>query len=342
MPYSVYTPPVEAIKAQADAISSQYFDNTLRKVVYQESVLFKRMKKNNKVKIKGGRVIQWPLRVAELGTAEAVDPRVALTFNTTDTRKAAQLGWKYYWATTFINWDEILENQGKPQLVDLIKDKTQEIKEDMTERLILDLYATAADEMKIASLDTVIGDGAYAGIDPDADLSDPTRWKSQVFDDTGTGSDAVLGFYNTPANGVSLAAIINDATFNDERPTLIITTEDIYTLIEAYMENKRLITKDTGLVEMGYDNVKFKGIPIVADKRCPAGTMYGINEKRLELVVHPQYDMAVSGWDAHENFPNSLYKSMSFAGNLKADTRHTHFKIKGLADVESGALLTTT
>ena len=332
--YTNYTPPIEAIKEQADAISSQYFDNTLRKVVYQESVLLKRMLANNKLKVKGGRVIQWPLRVSELGTAQAVDPRVALTFQTADTRKAAQLNWKFYYATTFINWDEILENQGKPQLVDLIKDKTTEIKEDMTERLILDLYAGGTqNEMKISSLSTVINDGEYAGIDPDADLSDPTRWKSHVFS---PAQEQALGFYTAPENGVSLAEIINKATFNDEKPSLIITTEDIYTAIEQYLENKRQVTKSNELQNMGYDNVKFKGVPIVADKRCPSKTMFGINEKRLELTIHPQYDMAVSKWEAHEQWPNSWFKSMSFAGNLRADTRHTHFKITNIGDVESG------
>lgn len=338
MPYSNYTPPVEAIKAQADAISSQYFDNTLRKVVYQESVLLKRMIANHKKKVKGGRVIQWPLRVAELGTAAAVDPRVALTFQTTDTRKAAQLNWKYYYATTFINWDEILENQGKPQLVDLVKDKTQELKEDMTERMIQDIFATGAqDEMKVSSLETVIDDGIYAGIDP-AGLGDPTRWKSQIWresvEGTNTG-DGVLNFYTASANGVALAKMINDATFNDRRPTLIITTEDIYTGIEQYLENQRQITRSSELINMGYENVKFKNVPIVADKRCPAGYMYGIDEKALELTVHPQYDMSVSSWEAHEQWPNSLFKALSFAGNMRADTRHTHFKITGIASVET-------
>jgi hypothetical protein len=337
MPYSNYTPPIEAIRDQANAISSQYFDNTLRKVVYQESVLLKRMMKNHKVKVKGGRVIQWPLRVAQLGTSGAVDPRVALTFNTTDTRKAAQLGWKFYYGTTFINWDEILENQGKPQLVDLIKDKSDEIKEDMTEALISDLYATGAqDEMKIMSLDNVIDVGTYAGIDPDGDLSDPTRFKSIVWREAIEGNntgDGVMGFFEVPTNGVSLAQVINDASFNNERPSLIITTEEIYTGIEAYQESKRQKTSDDGLIKMGYDNVKFKNIPVVSDKRCPAGYVYGINEKQLEMVVHPQYDMAVSGWDSHEQWPNSLFKAMSFAGNLKSPTRHTHFKLTGITDV---------
>jgi hypothetical protein len=341
MPYSSYTPPIEAIREQINAISSQYFDNTLRKVVYQESVLLKRMMKNHKVKVKGGNVIQWPLRVKKLGTSGAVDPRVALTFNTTDTRVAAQLGWKFYYGTTFINWDEILMNQGKPQLVDLVKDKSEEIKEDMTDALIDDLYATGAqDEMKIMSLDNVIGVDTYAGIDPDADIDDPTRWKSIVWREDVEGADTgdgALGFFTAPSNGVALADIINSASFNDERPTLIITTEEIYTKIEAYQENKRQKTSDDGLIKLGYDNVKFKNIPVVSDKRCPEGHIFGINEKQLELVVHPDYDMAVDSWKPHEQWPNSLFKQMSFAGNLKAPTRHTHFKITGITDVETGS-----
>lgn len=336
--YSAYTPPVEAIKQQADAISSQYFDNTLRKVAYEGSPVLKRMMKNNKIKIKGGRVIQWPVRVDKLGTAAAVDPRASVTWSTNDTRVAAQLRWRFYYATTLIQWDEILENQGKPQLVDLIKDKSEELKDDMSDLLISHLYAASPTETDIESLFSVIDTGAYAGIDPSG-LTDPTRWQSQV----DTTSDKLFFFDNSSQDGTSgntsdttLAEMLNAAKFNDEKPTLIITTEDLYTRIEAYLENKRQITRDNELQNIGYENVKFKNTPITTDPHCPAGNILGINEKHIELVVHPQYDMSLTKWEKHEDYPNALFKGMSFAGNLRADTRHTHFKFTGITNVESG------
>lgn len=340
MPYSTYSPITPEMKSQLDAISSQYFDNTLRKVVYQNSVLFDRLRKKSKIKIKGGRVIQWPIRVDTLEAGAAVDPREDMTWSTKDTRIAAQVPWKYYWTGTFINWDELLENTGKPQLVDLVKDKSEELKEDFQELFITHLYDTTGtpDIMQIDPLDVLIGTGAYAGVDPTG-LTDATRWRSQV-DAT---SDRLYFFDNTEAQGTTgdvsentLAQMINKATHNNKKPSVIITTEDIYTGIEAYLEKQKRITRDRETEEMGYENVKFKNIPIVPDKRCPDGYVFGIDEEALDLIVHPKYDMAVTGWEPHEKRPNSLYKGISWAGNFRLAYRHTCFKMTGIASVEKG------
>jgi len=327
-----YSAPIEAMQEQANAISSHYFDNTLRKVVYQESVLLKRLLSKNKVKIKGGDLIQWPVRVKKLNTAKAVDPRAAVNWETRDTRVAAQLGWKYYMGTTLIQWDELRQNKGKAKLIDLIKDKSEEIREDMIDKLLTDMYATSDGTNSVASLNTLIGTGTFAGISP-TELEDSTRWQSIVED----AASHTLYFYEDDASDYSLAGAINAATFNNQRPTLIITTDDIYTGIERYQEEKRQITKDGGLIDMGYDNVKFKGIPIVADKRCPDGYMFGIDEDALELVVDPDYDMALTKWEKHEKYPNALFKAMSWAGNFKIAYRHTSFKFTDIDAIESAS-----
>lgn len=326
-----YTFPDEEFLSQANAITRDHFDKTIKQVVYKESVLFSKLKSKNKIKVKGGNQISWPLRIKKLGTADSVDPRAAVSWQTNDTRGGAQLNWKFYYATQIIQWDEILKNRGsKEKIIDLIKDKVTELTEDMQDQLISHLYqaSTGMADTDIDSLDKIVGTGEYAGIDP-ATLDDDTRWKSQVY--TSTDELDLWGQEdNFDAGFTSLAAAINAATFGKDRPDLIITTQTIYDLIE-YLGGEMVRIPDKATLELGFDNISFKGIPIVADPQCPAGYIYGLDTDKLELVVHPSYDMTPTKWEPHESYPNALFKGLSWAGNLKSRTRHTHFKFNAIA-----------
>lgn len=324
-----YSYPDEVFLSQANAITRKHFDKTIKQVVYEDSVLFNKLKSKSKVKVRGGNQIAWPLRTEKLGTADSVDPRAAVTWATNDTRGGATLNWKFYYATQLIQWDELVKNRNsKEQIVNLIKDKVQELTEDMGEKMISDLYATTAGASAVVPLDTIIGTGTYAGIDP-AVLSDATRWRSQV--DTST-TDLSLYGQEDDFTDTSLASMINKATFGKSKPTLIITTQDIFDMID-YLGGEKVRVPDKDTLNLGFDNITFKGIPIVADPHCPAKHIFGINEDELELVVHPDYDMKTTDWAPHENYPNALFKGLSWAGNMKSRTRHTHFKFTKIDDI---------
>lgn len=332
MPYTTYSPETEAKVAQVNAITSKYFEKTIEQLAYEDSVLLKRLKADHKVKVKGGTQIQWPVRVEKLGTSGSVDPREAVTWSTNDTRIAAQLNWKFKYGKTLIQWDELLQNQGTPQIISLIKDKLSELKEDMNDEMITNLYKAAGslDEMDFDSLDKIIGTGTYAGIDPTG-LDDPTRWQSIVED----AVDLDLKMYQDSSN-TSLASAINQATFGSKRPNLGITTHDIYDQIENWvMTNFGQVQVDQKTLSMGFDNIKFKGLAIVADPQCPEGHLFGIDTDALELMVHPDYDMKATEWAPHENYPNALFKGISWAGNMKAKRRHTMFKFDDIVSVEA-------
>lgn len=334
MPYSVYSPETESKVAQVNAITSKYFEKTISQLAYEDSVLLKRLKSDHKVKVKGGTQIQWPVRVDKLGTSGSVYPRASVTWSTNDTRIAAQLNWKYKYGKTLIQWDELLQNQGTPQIISLVKDKLAELKEDMNDEMITNLYTDAGslDEMDFDSIDKIIGTDTYAGIDP-ATLADPTRWRSIVDNGSGTGTD--LKIY-TDATYTSLASAINQATFGSMRPNLAITTHDIYDQLESWIvTNFGQVQIDQKTLSLGFDNIKFKGVAFVADPQCPDGHIFGIDTDALELVVHPDYDMKATPWGPHENYPNALFKGISWAGNLKSKRRHTHFKFTDIASVEA-------
>jgi hypothetical protein len=322
MPYTTYTDPVKGAIDEMNAVSDRYFEKTLNQLVYQDDPILNRLKSKNKVKIKGGSEIEWRVRAEKLGSVQSVDPESAVTWDHKQTRIPVSIKWKFYFGSTSANWPEIAANKGKAQIVDLVKDKTEELMQDINDKLIADMYAaTAADEMDITPLGDMIGATTYAGLNP-ATLTDATRWQS-ILDVRGAA--APLGLY-TDGTNTSLAAMINAATFGRERPTIIVVDEDLFTAIESALDPRHRIS-DEEMVKIGFDNIKFKNIPIISSKFIPAGTVYGLNENALEMDVHTDYDFKTTKWKEHEDYPNALFKGISLQANLRLKERHTSFKM---------------
>lgn len=333
MAYTVYgvssgTVPTEAVQAELNAITTEYFQKALKQVVYEKCAYLKIMNSKHKIKIKGGTQLSWRVRVKKLGTAGSVDPRASVGWESAETRKAVNLNWKFYWGSTFATWDEILMNKGsKAQLVDLVADKTTELTEDLDDQLATALFATSASDSDkdIVPLNEAIGESTYAGLDPTT-LDDSTRWKSQV-DSTAT---EVYLWPDDNKDGKSLSEMITSARFGTDGPTIILVEEDIFNTIEGYFDARQRIS-DEGILKIGFDNIKFKNIPIVAEKEMPSGYIFGIDEKAVNLMVHPDYDRRDTDWKPHEDYPNALYKGISWAGNVQAKYRHTCFKFSNLS-----------
>jgi hypothetical protein len=170
--------------SQANAVSRQYFEKALINIAYDNCPFFKKLKKGNQVKVKGGTHIQWPIRYTAMsgnGAVKGVDPAAPVTYGVGDSRTAAKSAWKYYFGSTQINWQERVENVGEAQIVSLLKDKYVELQEDYEDKMAKDLYSTATYNEScldmISPLTFLVSDRKYAGIDP----ADAPNWRSKVY-----------------------------------------------------------------------------------------------------------------------------------------------------------------
>lgn len=305
--------------AQANAVSGYGYDKTLTSIVYEDSPLFVRLKQKNRVKQDGGTNIRWTVRYQELGNAEAVAPRAQVSYEGKDTRTAASLGWAYYVDHTIMSWDERLENSGKERIINLIEDKTKELKEDMYEKFADDLYATSAGTYNFQPLAVCVDSSTtYAGIA----TTDVSAWAS-----TESASVTLTLFSGTN----SLAFMVAAATFGSKKPDLHITHPNIQNKFESLMIDQ-VRYEDVEMANAGFQNITFKGAPVIGDPHCNSTYWYGLNTDDIEFVVHPDYAFNVSEWIDGKpmGFPEALVKVMTVACNLKFKRRDTHFKYTGL------------
>lgn len=308
--------------SEANAVSTKYFDKEITQQVYERSPFWAQLKSENNVSIEGGTQIQWPIRYAELGQAGFVGPREQLVYSQKETRTAAVLDWKYLPGQTMISWDERVKNNGKEQIVNLMKDKTTELTDNMYDVFATALYADSPGSNDMESLHRIIDTTTtYAGIA----YTDAATWVAGAEDSTTTE----LVLYGSG----SLSYMINQASFGTDKPTLFVTTRDLWSKFESLVEpQKRYYGKDTALAKAGFTTIYFHNGEFVADYACTSGALFGIDTKQFEIVTHRDFNMKVDSWKelGQAGYPQAMYKAAFWVGNIKCKMRKTSFKYTAL------------
>jgi len=305
---------------EAQSVSTDLYDKVIAQQIYQKSPFMVKLQQNNGFVADGGNNYRWTIRYQSLGKADAVDPDEQFVFEAIDTRTTALLAPVYYKGEAMLTWAERNTNMGKPQVIDLIGDKSEEIVQDMANRFATDIYTTNPNGKGIVSLATIVDSAdTYAGIA----VADVATWAG-VEDNATT----VLDFYGSGG----IAEKITDCTLGPDFPNFHLTTLDLVARAEQQIEpQKRYEDKIMG--DVGFRNITFHGAPIFGDYHCPAATWYGLCMKKeiWKLYHHPDEKFAVSKWESlHPQFPKNLGKYVTFMGNLVCKCRKVNFKYTAL------------
>lgn len=304
--------------SEANAVSHEYFDKTITQQIYEDSPFFKKLKADKRRRKDGGTLIQFPIRYTELGHARETGFRDKVEYRSKETRTAGTLNWKKYDADTVIHHDEMLYNSGKQKIINLLRDKSEELTQDLKNKMNDALFDTSQGDRAFAPLPVIISTSDYAGI-AQSDVSD---WQSTV--DSTTTTLIVYGEN-------SLSQRVNDATFGSNAPTLHITTRDGVSKYESIIDPQK-IYEDKDMANIGFANVTFKKKPIVGDVFCPAGYWFGVDMDQMELVEHSDEGMEPTDWFElpQAGFPNAMAKYVCWVGNIMCKMRRTSFVYNSL------------
>ena len=219
-----------------------------------------------------------------------------------------------------IHWDERNKNAGPGKIVDLAKDRNDELLQDIKDILYQALFATSyTDGVDIVPLGTIIDSATtYAGIA----VSDASIWAST--EDSSTTTMKLFG-------SGSLAEARNDATFGTKMPTMHITTRDLFNKFESLLE-PQVRYEDKKMANLGFSSLTYYGKPVVSDVFCPAASWFGIDLTAFELRVHKDDNMNATDWldMTMAGYPRAVGKYVSWVGNLLARRRRTSFKFTAL------------
>lgn len=232
-------------------------------------------------RVGGGAKIVVPVLGKTNATASSYSGTDAINITASDGMTAAEYDWGQYAVTVTISGIEEAKNNGEEQIIDLLEGKIFQAQETVISNMNAMLFAdgtgnSGKDWNGIDNLVSAVG--TIGGID--ATDSDNSWWRSTVTDhaDANLSLNAMGSLYNTVSVG-------------NDQPTIIITSQLGYEAYEALLTSNVRYT-DTDMANSGFQNLMFKGAPVVFDDDIPAGTtlgsgrMYMLNTKYLSLVGH--------------------------------------------------------
>lgn len=249
-----------------------------------------RLRKKNKIEVRGGEVITTP---HIYGGFPATSYGRGTEFDTTvrDFATTLVFNWKFAYAPVNLNVIDVDLNDSPERVFDLV-DAAMENGE-------LSLVDEIADQ--------VFGDGTgNGGLDLDGLAIAVSR--------TGTYGGLARG---TDAQGSSTRAAVEDTTggllsltglqghygtctIGRKQPDLLVTTQPLYNRIwersQPSEQNSPEITRD-----IGFQAVRFNGADVAVDSHCPSGTIYLLQTDFWEWFHHPRWDFRFRGFHEPTN-----------------------------------------
>lgn len=226
--------------------------------------------------ISGGHKIVRPVIMAEndtVGVYSNYDSFSSIA-PTVEFFTSAEYDWKQVVGSVRISGLEEAKNNGPEEIIDLldarIKVTEQSIGEFLDEKLI------TGGSTDWFGLDHLVAQNASAvgGINP-ATVGNEF-WQSNI--DTGAASLSLAdmsNMYNTCAEGA-------------DAPNVVLTTQLLFEAYEALLQ-PQLRFSDSTTADAGFQNLLFKGAPVVYDQHVDATWMYFLNTRYIQLVGHKSH-----------------------------------------------------
>ena len=219
-----------------------------------------------------------------------------------------------------ISFKENRQNMGPEGKVKLVQLRSKLARMDLENHLGSDLFSgnqTTASDTNLDGLHFMCDDddtpASYGGIS----VSDFSGWAATNTSDSG--------------NALTLKSIqgwIGDVTIGNERPTVIVTTQNIFDKIWKLLQaDQRFAPAVKG--SAGHVYLEVSGIPVFVDANCQSQTMYILNEKYIWFYEEPNYSMHFTGFQKPENSLD-LTGHLIHICQLATDNRRMHHRIDSI------------
>lgn len=188
---------------------------------------------------------------------------------------------------------EKLLNDGESQVTDLVEFKVEEAATELEDAVGLMIYGdgTGNGNADFLGFDAIVDDGTSV-----TTIGGLSRSTYPVLNATRTASGGTI----TLPKMATLVSAVSAGSNTRNRPTIFFAGEDVWNFIEQLVTptiqatyqaleysyvtmNSKAPMKGAELKgAIGFTSLIYKGIPIVADEKAPAGTLWAINENFLE------------------------------------------------------------
>lgn len=282
------------------SITRRYFYPKMVDNIFASNAGLQRAKKKWYSSLDGGTKAVIPLAYA---TNSSVQWYTGGTLNVSSNSKktSAEFDWKRAQASIVIDGLDELKNSGDKAVISHVRSEVQlaekSLANDLGAAMFSDGSGTYANAI-IGFKKMVSATGTY-GIIARATNS---WWNAQV--DSTTTSISLS----------KMQSLFGDCTVDNDRPTVIFTTQDTYDDIYALIQPQQRFG-DEETIKAGFTNILWNGIPIIVDSHVDSGYLYMINERYVMLKYHKDRNFSLTPFQKPVN-EDASYAHVYWAGML--------------------------
>lgn len=251
------------------AITQKLYMKRLVDNVFESNALFQRWKAKNIDIRDGGTKIVEPLLYAKTTAGGWYSGADTLTTSANDKRTAAEFEWKQAHASITITGLDELKNNGVSAVVKHVESEVQAAELTLADTLGTGLFNSGVTTDSLIGLRLALAaSGTYGGISK----TNFSWWQSNVSTDT---------TLTLPL----LQAMHGDCKIDGDQTTVWVTVQDILDDYNNLLQ-PQMRFQDSKTADGGFQNLLYKGKPMIVDSHCPDNHLFSLNEKYLSLVVH--------------------------------------------------------
>lgn len=260
----------------------------------------------------GGRTIQIPVRYAKSDNVKWVKKGSTVDLDDKEFLSQAVYPWRYL-ADSIVRFGiDDQQNRGKNQIINLMQAKLDNSQDSLVDTMETALFAAQTGDV-INGLQDLVADtptNTVGGIDSNAQ----TWWKNKTDNLTG------LSF---SVNGVPhMRTMLNNCrnNLNSDAPDIIACGQTPWEFYDDEVtEQKRIVNQTLG--DAGFQNIEFKGIPLIWSPACANTRMYFLNTRFIYFTYDPMMFFDMTEWKAIPNQINDRVAQIITAGNLMVSRR---------------------
>jgi len=237
----------------------------------------------------GHRFIMEPLEYAKNDNVEWIGRGGTVTLNDYQFLTESKWDWAYLTGSIVRFGVDDQQNRGKAAIIKLMNATMNNTDNSMIDTLETQLFGLQSGD-SMNGLQDLVDEGAdntVGGID----RSTYTWFKNKTQTMTGL-SFSVFGLSK-------MRTMLNDCRKSRvmDSPDIIMTAQTPYEFYEdETMEQKVIVNKKLG--DAGFENIQFKGIPLVWSPACASTRMYFLNTNFLYFVFDPMMNFDMTEWKA--------------------------------------------
>jgi hypothetical protein len=261
----------------------------IRDNVLKNNALYARLNKRGNVRpVSGGSAIMEELSYAEnpnFGWYSGYDP---LPINAADVLTAATFPWKQCAAAVVVSGLELLQNNGKEKIIDLVEQRQTVAESTMVNRMSEGIYSdgTGYGGKQITGLLAAVPTNPTTGVYGGIDRATWTFWRNQAL---AAGHAAAPATIQADMNTL-WASLVRGS----DRPDLIVTDQIPWAAFTASLQTLQRFT-DSDKADLGFPSISYMGADVVLDGGiggfAPTKTMWFLNTKYIYLRPHTDRNM---------------------------------------------------